>query len=267
VAKGIAEAAGLLGRSDEDAAQAILTTDTRSKRAAVEHADGWRIGGMAKGAGMIAPNMATMLAFLTTDAVVRPDVLRPALQQSVADSFNLITVDGESSTNDTVLVLANGASGVAASPEDLAAALGVVCGRLAEAIVADGEGATKFVRVRVTGARTVEEARKAARSIAESLLVKCALYGGDANWGRVAAAVGKTDVAADFEALSVAMGGITLLDHGRPVDGDDVARARSALRAREVDIACDLAAGPASGEILTTDLTPGYVEFNAEYES
>jgi glutamate N-acetyltransferase/amino-acid N-acetyltransferase len=266
VSLGIAEAAGKLGTDDLAAADAILTTDTRRKTAALSHDAGWRLGGMAKGAGMISPDMATMLAFVTTDAVVAPDLLQKALAAAVNDSFNAITVDGECSTNDTVLVLANGASGVTPSADDVAAALGSVCGSLARAIVADGEGATKFVRVSVTGARTPEEARRAARSVAESPLVKCALFGEDANWGRVAAALGKTDVGLDLDVLSIAMGGVTLFDRGQPVDGDAEARAHEGLTAHEISIDCDLAVGGAGGEILTTDFSHGYVDINAEYE-
>jgi glutamate N-acetyltransferase/amino-acid N-acetyltransferase len=266
VSLGIAEAAGKLGTDDLAATDAILTTDTRRKTAALSHDAGWRLGGMAKGAGMISPDMATMLAFVTTDAVVAPDLLQKALAAAVNDSFNAITVDGECSTNDTVLVLANGASGVTPSADDVAAALGSVCGSLARAIVADGEGATKFVRVSVTGARTPEEARRAARSVAESPLVKCALFGEDANWGRVAAALGKTDVGLDLDVLSIAMGGVTLFDRGQPVDGDAEARAHEGLTAHEISIDCDLAVGGASGEILTTDFSHGYVDINADYE-
>jgi glutamate N-acetyltransferase/amino-acid N-acetyltransferase len=266
VSLGIAEAAGKLGTDDLAAADAILTTDTRRKTAALAHDAGWRLGGMAKGAGMISPDMATMLAFITTDAVVAPDLLQKALTAAVNDSFNAITVDGECSTNDTVLLLANGASGVTPSADDVAAALGSVCGSLARAIVADGEGATKFVRVSVSGARTPEEARRAARSVAESPLVKCALFGEDANWGRVAAALGKTDVGLDLDVLSIAMGGVTLFDRGQPVDGDAEARAHEGLTAHEISIDCELAVGEASGEILTTDFSHGYVDINAEYE-
>jgi glutamate N-acetyltransferase/amino-acid N-acetyltransferase len=266
VAKGIAEAAGRLGADDLEASAAILTTDTRRKTAAVAHAGGWRLGGMAKGAGMIAPDMATMLAFITTDAVVAPDLLQKTLSDAVRDSFNAITVDGECSTNDTVLVLANGASGITPSADDLAAAMASVCGSLARAIVEDGEGATKFVRVSVKGARTPEEARQAARSVADSPLLKCALFGEDANWGRVAAALGKTDVGLDLDVLSIAMGGVTLFDRGTVVGGDSEARAHEALTNHEIGIDCDLGLGDASGEILTTDFSHGYVDINAEYE-
>jgi glutamate N-acetyltransferase/amino-acid N-acetyltransferase len=266
VSKGIADAAGQLGTDDLAAADAILTTDTRRKTAAVAHASGWRLGGMAKGAGMISPDMATMLAFVTTDAVVAPDLLQRALTAVVHETFNAITVDGECSTNDTVLVLANGASGVGASEDDVATALRMVCGSLARAIVEDGEGATKFVRVWVRGARTGEEARRAARSIANSPLVKCALFGEDANWGRVAAALAGTDVELDLETLSIAMGGVTLFDRGQPVEGDAEARAHQGLTSREVVIQCDLAVGEENAEIFTTDLSHGYIDINAEYE-
>lgn len=266
IAHGITDAAARLGTDDELAARAILTTDTRPKRAAVTHASGWSLGGMAKGAGMIAPNMATMLGFLTTDAVIAPELLREALPPAVAASFNTITVDGEPSTNDTVLVFANGASGVSPSPTEVAEALHTVCLRLAEAIVADGEGATKFVRVRVTGAATSGEAQLAARTVADSLLVKTALYGSDANWGRVYAAIGKSQVALDLEALSLAMAGVTVFDRGLPVGDEAVRQAEEALKAREITIHCDLGIGEGSAEVLTTDLSRGYVDINAEYE-
>jgi glutamate N-acetyltransferase/amino-acid N-acetyltransferase len=266
VAKGIAEAAAALGRDDEAVARAILTTDTRPKRAAARHATGWRLGGMAKGAGMIAPNMATMLAFLTTDAIVAPELLREVLPRVVASTFNMITVDGEPSTNDTVLLFANGASGQAPSAAEVEEALASVCRRLAEALVADGEGATKFVRVRVSGAWSTEEAHRAARSVAESPLVKTALFGSDANWGRIAAALGKADVTLDLEALSIAMAGVTLYDGGEATGDEALRRAEEALKARQITVECDLGMGDGEAVILTTDLSTGYVKLNAEYE-
>lgn len=266
VARGINDAAAALGTDDERAARAILTTDTQPKRAAITQASGWRLGGMAKGAGMIAPNMATMLAFLTTDAVVSPDLLQRALGPAVDNSFNTITVDGEPSTNDTVLVFANGASGVEPAPDELGAALENVCLRLAEAIVADGEGATKFIRVRVTGAASSHEARRAARTVADSLLFKTAMYGSDANWGRIYAAVGKSEVTLDLGALSIAMAGVTVFDHGLPVGDEAVRKAEQALRSHDVAIDCDLGIGDGAAEIRTTDLSHAYVDINAEYE-
>lgn len=271
VHSGITQAAGALGTDDLAVAQAILTTDTRPKRAAVAHPDGWTLGGMTKGAGMIAPDMsagksATMLAFITTDAAVAPEVLQAALSSAVAGSFNRITVDGEPSTNDTVLAFANGASGITPSPATISAALDAVCASLAEAIVRDGEGATKFVRVNVTGAASTADAERAARSIADSPLVKCALYGADANWGRVVAAVGKARVAFELDAMTVSMGGVTLFDHGPVTDPGAEAQAHEALLAHDVTVTCHLAAGEAAAEILTTDLSVGYVECNADYE-
>lgn len=269
VAKGIADAAVTLGSSasgDEAVARAILTTDTRPKRAAVVHASGWSLGGMAKGAGMIAPNMATMLAFLTTDAVIPADLLAEVLRPVVDATFNTITVDGEPSTNDTVLAFANGQSGITPPAGEVREALEVVCGSLAEAIVADGEGATKFVRVRVTGAWSAEEARRAARSIADSPLVKCALFGSDPNWGRVAAALGKADVTIDLDALTVSMGGSTLYDCGLATGDEALARAAEGLKAHDVAIDADLGVGDGEAVVLTTDLSFGYVQINAEYE-
>ncbi|MGH2718623.1 MAG: bifunctional glutamate N-acetyltransferase/amino-acid acetyltransferase ArgJ [Actinomycetota bacterium] len=266
VSPGIAVAAASLSLADEAAARAILTTDTRPKRAAVAHPSGWTLGGMAKGAGMIAPNMATMLAFLTTDAVIVPERLGGALAPAVAASFNTITVDGEPSTNDTVLAFANGASGVTPSAEEVAGALQCVCLRLAEAIVADGEGATKLIRVRVTGAASPPEAQKAARTVADSLLFKTALYGSDANWGRIYAAIGKSEVTLDLDALSIAMAGVTVCDRGLPVGDHAVRQAEQALKARDIVIDCDLGIGDGAAEILTTDLSRGYVDINAEYE-
>lgn len=269
VAEGIGQAFAALGSDetvDQVVAQAILTTDTRPKRAALSHPDGWVLGGMTKGAGMIAPNMATMLAFLTTDAVVAPDVLQDALSAAVEATFNRITVDGEPSTNDTVLLFANGASGITPAYDDLAAAVESVCASLAEAIVRDGEGATKFVRVIVAGALDDKEALTAARTIADSPLVKCALYGADANWGRVAAAIGKAKVAFDPDAMTIAMGGVTLYDHGPVIDHEAEKLAHEALLAHDVEIVCHLGIGPGSGEILTADFSPGYVACNADYE-
>jgi glutamate N-acetyltransferase/amino-acid N-acetyltransferase len=266
VVSGIRIAAGSLSTDDGDAARAIMTTDTVPKKAAAAHADGWSLGGIAKGAGMIAPDMATMLAFITTDAVVPSPQLSAALTQAVEISFNSITVDGDSSTNDTVLVFANGSSGIAPSPEDLAAALNGVCTSLARQIVADGEGATKVVSVQIRGAASAGEAKRAARTVADSLLVKTAVFGEDANWGRVAAAVGRAGVAVDFSRFGIDICGITLVESGEPGEVKLVDAARKAMAAREIAIGCDLAVGTASAEMLTTDLTPEYVKLNAEYE-
>lgn len=262
-----AAAAALSEAGEPDAAEAIMTTDTRPKRAAVAHPDGWSLGGIAKGAGMIAPRMATMLAFLATDAQVGAGVLQGALAEVVERTFNAVTVDGDTSTNDTVLLFANGASSLPVERAALVAALDAVCGPLAEAIVADGEGATKVVRVRILGATDEAEAKRAARAVAESLLVKTALYGEDPNWGRVAAALGKAAALPDFERLAVSIGGVTLLEKGAPAGTEAVARARAAMRESEIEIVCDLGSGTAAAGMLTTDLTPEYVRLNAEYET
>jgi glutamate N-acetyltransferase/amino-acid N-acetyltransferase len=210
--------------------------------------------------------MATMLAVVTTDAAVDAGDLRLALLDSVETTFNRITIDGDMSTNDTVLAFANGRSGTAPDREELGAAMLAVCRSLAEQIVADGEGATKLVRVRVRGARDASEAHRAARAVAESLLVKTALWGADANWGRVAAALGRAGVEGDFESLTIALGGVTLLDHGVPAGMAPVQQARRALGGHDVAVDCDLGVGMGSAEVLTTDLSPEFVHLNAEYE-
>jgi len=268
VRAGIAAAAADLSGDDEAAMKAIMTTDTKPKRSAVEHADGWRLGGICKGAGMIAPNMATMLAFITTDAVVDSRSLQSALSEIVEVTFNSVTIDGDRSTNDTVLAFANGASGVESSIEDLVTAMHMVGRSLAEQIVADGEGATKFVRVRVRGAVHDEDARAAARSIAESSLVKTALYGNDPNWGRIAAAIGNAAVEFEFEKLTISLNGVDLLSEGTPAAPETLRRLRGLLvHEPEVTIVCDLFLGTGIAEILTTDLSPEYVTLNAHYET
>lgn len=268
VTAGIHKAVQALDNDDAQAMKAILTTDTRPKRAAVLHPDGWSLGGIAKGAGMIAPRMATMLAFITTDAVVDSRLLQTTLTQVVDYTFNAITIDGDTSTNDTVLLFANGASGTDPGVEDFASALTAVCRSLAEQIVADGEGMTKLVRIRVTGAVHEEDAQRAARAVGESLLVKTALFGGAPNWGRIAAAIGYANVEADLSRLSISIAGHTLLSAGEPAGAEEHRRARIALReANHLTIVCDLDGGVAEAEILTTDLSPEYVRVNAEYET
>lgn len=268
VKAGIAMAAGALDFDDEQTAKAIMTTDTRPKRAAVLHPDGWAVGGIAKGAGMIAPDMATMLAFITTDAHVDRSLLKSLLSEAVGSTFNSITIDGDTSTNDTVLAFANGASGIAPDSEGFASALFAVCRSLAEQIVADGEGATKFIEVRVAGAAHEEDAKRAARAVAESLLVKTALFGGDPNWGRIAAAIGYSQVEADLDRITIAIAGHELVSAGEPAPDEMYRRARIALKeAGRLAIECYLSAGGASAEVLTTDLSPDYVHLNAEYET
>lgn len=266
VLAGIGSAAAGLGAHDGDVARAIMTTDTVPKLSAVAHDDGWKVGGTAKGAGMICPDMATTLGFVTTDAEVDTQQLQALLKSAADQSFNAITVDGDTSTNDTLLVLANGASGIRPDPEEFAQALTAVCRSLSRQVVADGEGATKLITVIVNGAAERLQAQNAARAVAQSLLVKTALYGQDANWGRIASAVGNSGVQARFDELTIKIADVTVLEAGKPAGAEEVDRARSALSGYEITIECSLGVGGESAEILTTDLTPEYVRINAEYE-
>jgi len=270
---GVREAAGQLSRrGGDDAARAIMTTDTVPKQAAVEFRLSFgkaRLGGMAKGAGMIAPQMATMLCFLTTDVSMERDRLQAALRKAVDSSFNCITVDGDTSTNDMVLLLANGAVGELKKEADIARfeqALHRVCMRLALAIVSDGEGATKLIRVTVQAAANERQARTAARTIANSLLVKTALFGSDPNWGRVLAAVGRSGAEFDPAKLDIDLAGMAMMRRGEPVDFDRKAARRNAKR-KQVEIAVRLNAGAARAEMWTCDISYDYVRLNAEYET
>jgi glutamate N-acetyltransferase/amino-acid N-acetyltransferase len=263
---GINQAASALGGDDEAAARAIMTTDTVPKLAAVAHPAGWRVGGIAKGAGMIAPNMATMLAFVTTDAEIEPAPLQAALRRAADRTFNSITIDGDTSTNDTVLAFANGAAGVAPDPVEFDAALLAMCASLSRQMVADGEGVSKFVTVQVTGASDDEDATRAARFIAESTLVKTALWGQDANWGRVAAAVGNSGAEARFDGLTISMAGVRVLTDGAGEGPQAIDAARVAMAQKQIAIDCDLGVGSGRAVILTGDLTPEYVRLNGEYE-
>ncbi len=256
-----------------DAARAIMTTDTVAKVAeAVFTADGvtYTIGGIAKGAGMIHPDMATLLAFLTTDAPVEATFLQAALSRVTDSTFNCVTVDGDTSTNDTCILLANGAAGgpAIAAGSDAAAsfegALAHVCDSLAEQLVADAEGATRHFRVAVDGAADVTQARTAARVVAQSPLVKTAIHGGDPNWGRIVAALGRSGAAFTLDRCRVAIGGVVVFDRGAPfsVEGDAV---RAALAQPRLDIVIDLGAGDASGHAWGCDLSADYVRINADY--
>ncbi|MEV6322203.1 bifunctional glutamate N-acetyltransferase/amino-acid acetyltransferase ArgJ [Nocardia sp. NPDC051787] len=252
---------GLSGGSD--AAWAIMTTDTVPKEAAFHHRDKWNVGGMAKGAGMLAPSLATMLVVLTTDAAVTADQLDHALRNATARTFDRLDVDGSCSTNDTVLLLANGASEVTPSQEELDAAVLAVCDDLAAQLMADAEGVTKRVLVTVTGAATEDEAVAAARTVARDSLVKTALFGSDPNWGRVLAAVGMAPVTLDPNRISVSF-------NGRPVcvDGVGAPGAREVdLSGADVEVLIELNVGSATGTIRTTDLSHGYVEENSAYSS
>ncbi|MEU6696899.1 bifunctional glutamate N-acetyltransferase/amino-acid acetyltransferase ArgJ [Pseudonocardia sp. NPDC046786] len=270
VLAGVQKAAGELAATPEAAtavATAIMTTDTVPKQAHVTDPVGWTVGGTTKGAGMIAPSMATMLTVLTTDAVVERPLLDAALREAVRYSFDRLDVDGSMSTNDTVLVLASGASGVAADPAVFTAALTQVCRDLAEQMQADAEGVTKRITVRVTGAASEDDAVTVARTVARDSLVKTAMFGSDPNWGRIAAAVGCADAQIDPERLDVTINGV-LLCKGAAVAGD---RADCDLSGEDITIEVELGlTGGADGntaEIRTTDLSHAYVEENSAYSS
>ncbi|WP_454561420.1 bifunctional glutamate N-acetyltransferase/amino-acid acetyltransferase ArgJ [Mycobacterium haemophilum] len=254
-------AGGLTG--GDDAAHAIMTTDTVSKQVALHHRNEWTVGGMAKGAGMLAPSLATMLCVLTTDAVVEPAALDQALRCATAHTFDRLDIDGCCSTNDTVLLLASGASGIAPPQADLDDAVLRVCDDLCAQLQADAEGVTKRVTVTVTGAATDDDALAAARVIARDSLVKTAVFGSDPNWGRVLAAVGTAPVILDPDRICVSFNGSAVC-----IDGVGAPGAREVdLSAADIDITVDLRVGDASATIRTTDLSHAYVEENSAYSS
>jgi glutamate N-acetyltransferase / amino-acid N-acetyltransferase len=273
VERGIADASTKLSATGgADAARAIMTTDPFPKEAAVESSGGrrFRVGGMAKGSGMIEPLMATMLGVVTTDAKVEPGLLQRALKAAVEETFTAITVDGECSTNDCVFALANGASGVELTEQDfpvLVSALTAACEPLAINIVRGGEGATKLVTVRVTGAASDVEARRAARAIANSPLVKTAVHGGDPNWGRLIAVAGRSGSAFSLEQAAVRIGPVTLFEGGTPFD-DRAPDAATYLERKEIEIEVDLGTGgQGRSRMWTCDLSAEYVRINAEYRT
>jgi len=274
VTAGIASAAASLSSGGgPDAARAIMTTDPFPKEAAVEVtiANGsFRVGGIAKGSGMIEPLMATMLAVLTTDAAVDPALLQRALTAVVDDTFNAITVDGECSTNDCVFALANGASGVAITDKDFdlfVNALRRVAEPLAMDIVRGGEGATKLITIEVTGAQSDAEAKMAARAIANSPLVKTAVHGADPNWGRLVAVAGRAGVAFDLDRTRIQIGDVELFAGGRPYD-ERAPEASEHLKQREVVLRVDLGTdGAGRARMWTCDLSADYVKINAEYRT
>ncbi len=242
------------------AATAIMTTDTIRKETVVEAA-GFTVGGMAKGAAMLAPNMATMLAVLTTDARCDPATLATALRAAVSGTFNALTVDGATSTNDTVLVLASGAGTTAPSPAALTDALAEACGELAGMMAADAEGATKVAHVVVRGAVSDDEAHRAARKVAESQLVKCSLNGEDPYWGRVVSELGSAGVGFDLDRVEVAYGDVVVCRAGVAVAHDQEAL-RAHMAGRAIELRCDLGLGTGTGAVLTTDLGYGYIDEN-----
>ncbi len=259
------------------AAMAIMTTDTFPKGATATAMIGETkvtINGIAKGSGMIEPDMATMLAYIATDAALSHGVLDALLREAVQPSFNAITVDSDTSTSDTVLLIATGKAGNAEinGPEDarlenFRANLNALMVDLAQQIVRDGEGASKFIIVQVTGAETDDEAMIAAKSIANSPLVKTAIAGEDANWGRVVMAVGKAGVKGDQQNLQVTFGGQPVTEAGRVRDGYDEAMLDAHLKGHEIDLAIDLGVGDGAATVWTCDLTHGYITINADYRS
>jgi glutamate N-acetyltransferase/amino-acid N-acetyltransferase len=274
IVRAVPEAVRALSREGgRRAAEAIMTTDTFVKEAALEFRIGGRrvrVGGMCKGAGMIHPRMATMLAYLTTDAVVPQALLRRLLAGAVGRTFNRIDIDGDQSTNDTVLLIAGGASGArvpASGPdhERFAAALHEVCRRLAELIVRDGEGATKLVEVAVTGARSDADALRVADAVANSKLVKTAWFGRDLNWGRIAAAIGYSGARVDPDRVSIGLNGRAVVVGGRGVSPGRMARAAREMQEPLLRFAIDLGFGRGSDRVLTCDLTDKYVFINADY--
>jgi glutamate N-acetyltransferase / amino-acid N-acetyltransferase len=275
VADGIIAAAEALSVDGHGrAARAIMTTDPFPKERAVRVTtpDGvFHVGGIAKGSGMIEPRMATMLGVISTDADVPAALLQQALSEVTERTFNAITVDGECSTNDSVYLLANGTSGVridsGPSFSWFVDALYEVCRFLAVEIVRGGEGATKLVTVHVTGARTYPEAKQAARAIANSLLVKTAIHGGDPNWGRLVAVAGRAGVGFDLQGCRVQIGDIVLFEGGRPFD-ERSPEAAAYLQGRDISVSVDLGVrGPESATMWTCDLSKDYVQINAEYRT
>jgi glutamate N-acetyltransferase/amino-acid N-acetyltransferase len=277
VLAGVRAAAGQLSRQGgREAARAILTTDTFPKEAGVAFRQGGRwvtVAGFAKGAGMIAPRMATMLAVIATDAAISGRLLRQALREAVAQSFNCVTVDGDTSTNDTVLCFATGAAGAPAIAAGTAAfrafqvALTKSCVALARMIARDGEGATKLATIQLRGARSGAEAARAARTVADSPLVKTTLFGEDINWGRIMAALGRSGARFNPEAVEIGVDGIAVVRRGMSVGSAAEARANRCLKRREFTLDIDLKAGRGAAHIWTTDLSEAYVRINAGYRT
>lgn len=255
-------AASLSEHGGEKAAIAIKTTDSVHKTSVVT-GDGWTVGGMAKGAGMLAPGLATMLVVLTTDADVESDVLDKALRAATKVTFDRVDSDGCMSTNDTVLLLASGASEVTPDQQEFAEAVRKVCDDLGQQLIRDAEGASKDIKVEVVNAATEDDAVEVGRSIARNNLLKCAIHGEDPNWGRVLSAIGTTEAAFEPDQLNVAINGVWVCKNGGV--GED--RELVDMRYREVHIVADLAAGSATATIWTNDLTADYVHENSAYSS
>ena len=269
VLHGVHDAAHVLSNSAEagrDAAEAIMTTDTKPKTVEIQ-ASGYRVGGMVKGSGMIAPQLATMISVITTDAVVDAQTAQQALSRATSKSFDCIDVDGCMSTNDAVLLLVSGASGIKPDIDEFEATIAQACAQLARQIIGDGEGASHDIRITVSGAQTYDGALACARAVSASNLLKCAIYGNDPNWGRVVSSLGTVpeDVAAfDAHDVTVDINGIRVCDGGKP--GQD--RSLVSMEEREVFIDIDLHTGSECEAVVwTDDLTLDYVHINADYES
>ncbi len=263
LAAGVRDAAAALSPDGgSDAATAIMTTDTHPKQATAR-GDGWVVGAMAKGAGMLAPALATMLVVLTTDAEVDAVSLDAALRATTWVTFDRLDSDGCQSTNDTVLLMASGASGVRPDPEQFAAAVREVCHDLAQQLMRDAEGADHDITIEVVNAATEDDAVEVGRSVARSNLFKAAVFGRDPNWGRILAAVGTTSAVFDPTALDVAVNGVWICRDGGPGESRDLVD----LAAREVGVTIDLKAGSASASVWTNDLTHAYVHENSAYSS
>ncbi|MFI6549907.1 bifunctional glutamate N-acetyltransferase/amino-acid acetyltransferase ArgJ [Streptomyces prunicolor] len=261
---GVETAAGQLSEhGGEKAAIAIKTTDSVHKTAVVTTKAGWTVGGMAKGAGMLAPGLATMLVVLTTDADVATDVLDKALRAATRTTFDRVDSDGCMSTNDTVLLLASGASQVTPGYEEFAEAVRAVCDDLGQQLIRDAEGASKDIKVEIVNAASEDDAVEVGRSIARNNLLKCAIHGEDPNWGRVLSAIGTTKAAFEPDQLNVAINGVWVCKNGGV--GED--RDKVDMRYREVHIVADLAAGTETATIWTNDLTADYVHENSAYSS
>ena len=280
IAAGMAElAAGLSDKGGDAAAEAIMTTDTKRKEAAVEFTAGGkvcRMGGMAKGSGMIHPNMATMLVFITTDAAISPEMLKAALSSDVAETFNMISVDGDTSTNDMVAVMANGMAGnekITSEGEDLdsfKAALNTLTVRLCREIAGDGEGATKLLECRVSGAADAATAKTVAKSVICSSLLKAAMFGADANWGRVLCAIGYSGAAVDPGKIDVSFSGaagtVSVCRNGAGIPFSEE-EAKRVLSGNEINILVGLNSGTAAATAWGCDLTYDYVKINGDYRT
>jgi glutamate N-acetyltransferase/amino-acid N-acetyltransferase len=248
------------------AARAIMTTDTQPKHLGLESPEGYRIGGMAKGAGMIHPNMATLISVICTDALISPHSLDSITRTVAGKTFNCISIDGDTSTNDMFLVLANGQSGIEPNLQEFEEQLRFVALNLSRKIVEDAEGATKFVEIEISGARNEPEATAVARTISTSMLVKTAIFGSDPNWGRVLAAAGRAGVPLNVSKISLSFGGIEVLKEGEVLDFDE-SRARETFQNRHFRIRLDLGMGEATSCAFTSDLSHEYVTINSAYRT